>query len=516
MSNQKTIRSVLVEVNGQEFGPIHELRVRGNGVTATETAEAGTLDLDFDSPYLTQRDWFINALTGDNKNDGKTRSTALRSHAELERRWGKGNILFPPYDQARFSRPCFVHIDSALPDEDLANIDVILGLGAELAYIGGADRVIRAGTFTGVTPRAEATNTPYSFADGTVPATYWGDQILGRVRITSGARLNAVAWVAKSLGASNFRSSEPAVCNPMSPTAEPEDFLPVEAVPVVPQVGDTYALETLRSIKFGTLNVRAIGIDDYSFTPCVSFGELEIRQLPTVVSGSPLIFAFYSCQLNYFSTSGPMGGGLLGTCYVYNCAARSVNVSGGQLLWEGGLVTDNNGVSASNFTVHAGSAVVQGDAFFQNAQLGGSNVFINAAGIFDTGANFNRAPDGAGVRTGPALGGPCAGTIRFGMYHHSSGPPRLWGAGNVTGVHAVFGGSFSYDPNYPITITGTESDFKVAKATTSRAWDEANGVYTPARANTWTNMATAINAGGLGGNAHNLAGDAHILRTTNP
>lgn len=61
-------------------------------------AVSGAVDslnsLTFSQPYLTQTDWFIDPVNGNDANDGATAATALQSPGEIARRWN-GRVFSP-------------------------------------------------------------------------------------------------------------------------------------------------------------------------------------------------------------------------------------------------------------------------------------------------------------------------------------------------------------------------------------------------------------------------------------
>jgi hypothetical protein len=154
---------------------------------------------------ITQAGFFIDASTGDDKNDGATPATALRTHAELERRIDAGgNLLSPPISAGQ--KITTVNILTDLPDTDPINLDgVVLGEDVLLHYKGGIASTDRSGTFTDVVAMDPANNQPFEVEDTDMPSV-WMDDLGRRVRITSGARENVVMWVAKDLGATGLAS----------------------------------------------------------------------------------------------------------------------------------------------------------------------------------------------------------------------------------------------------------------------------------------------------------------------
>ena len=94
----------------------------------------------------------------------------------------------------------------------------------------------------------------------------------------------------------------------------------------------------------------------------------------------------------------------------------------------------------------------------------------------------------------------------------------IWGNGNTgAGMVAGPGATIEVGPEPP-TVTGAVGDFGFTAPETStiimvaRAWNDTSGVYTANVATTWANFLAAIGSAGLGGQAHSLMTNAHIIQ----
>ena len=123
---------------------------------------------------ITQSDFFINASTGNDAYSGATAATAIRTHAELEKRINAdGKLLIPPVNASGL-RITTVNVLTDLPDWDPINLDgVLLGEDTYLIYKGGVASTDREGTFTAVVAMTPASNQPFEVVpDGHVPDDY--------------------------------------------------------------------------------------------------------------------------------------------------------------------------------------------------------------------------------------------------------------------------------------------------------------------------------------------------------
>jgi hypothetical protein len=181
-----------------------------------------------------QPNWYIDSVNGNDDFDGSTPSTALKTHRELEERW-KDAVLM---------NTITVNIMSNLDETiRLRNIRIVDGGGTvpfDLRYI-GKPTVVYSGTLTSATPLIVSSSYPV-IGDDTISS--FAPFANGRVRITSGSRANATAWIAEALpdpetaSTSAWFQIDPTVSNPA-----------INQVPTNPVAGDQFVIESLPTVR---------------------------------------------------------------------------------------------------------------------------------------------------------------------------------------------------------------------------------------------------------------------------
>ena len=472
-----------------------------------------------------QSDWWIDAVNGSDANAGSTPLTPLRTHAEIERRWGRYPILTPPYDPAVFARRVTIHIMSDLPVTDPINLDVSLVQDVVVYYVGEGQRLIATGTFTAVTNKNPATNQAFELTDATKAAGFWTANLGMRVRITSaGPRLNAYAWVAREVAAGAFRPSDPSIPNAMTP-GPAYQFLALGVVPTTPVVGDAYALEQPWRVTWGRYAIRSAGASDFNqfFASDLVVGNLAINVrdeafYPFLGPANVLLHA-YACQFVSFY-SHVESDNFATRMHLINCGFGTnvgtyrdgviISAGGPMVFVEGGLVL---GVVEPGRVLGMGAPIVLCfDVMIQGGQIQGDDIRIHSASVFDSWST-QLSPLGDAVRVagvefqGGFTAGKIPAKIALGSFNKNDPNVRLWGAGNAgAGVGVGSGSSFLYRTATP-TVTGALGDATVAGANTGRPWDEGAGTYAAPAALTWPNITAA-------GSVHNVQQEAHILAVT--
>jgi hypothetical protein len=320
------------------------------------------------------------------------------------------------------------------------------------------------GTFTGVTAINPATNQAQQVADAA--RANWVPNVGHRIRnTTAGARLNALAWIAKDLGANQARTCGWAI---------PSLFPIVTTVPSAqpPQIGDSYILETLPTIGMGSINVNGTLPN-----AILLFRDFNIAGGSVVGSSAGQAnrsFIFYQgCSFNSFQQAG-FSIPILQECSVtfFTLAdINLVNIQGGICL-NGNFGSGNNGVMQTtildfDFLIQGGSTTFEGPL---------CSVQFNACGIFDTGGSCVRLFQGAT--------GQCTGT--------------LYGTCTTAGVDVETGSKFYVLGTHTPTITGTGGlgDFIFDEGTfTGRFFNDGTGIYSASIATTWANFVAAQPAG---------------------
>jgi hypothetical protein len=218
---------------------------------------------------LDQTSWYI-STSGDDGNDGAAAGSALRTHAELMRRIGGGQI----------DVMVTIHIlHNALAAEDCHAVWNV-GPNGFVRYRGYVISTLASGTLTAVTDIDKPNNIPFDITDTGLSDTWANLGLINqRIRITSGVREGAIAWSAKDLGAKKARVSEWKV------TAYPPTY---DYVTVNAQVGDPYAVESLPSIKDLRVNVSLANDEGIGAFSRISFEDLDIAPVSNVLTINPV------------------------------------------------------------------------------------------------------------------------------------------------------------------------------------------------------------------------------------
>lgn len=479
----------------------------------------------------TQANWYINATSGNDNNNGLTSATALKTHAEMMRRIGTQQVN-PPIDVTVGAGVVRIFILEDIPNTDPIQGEWNLAQDVAVHYIGGVKTVNATGSFTAVTAKNPATNTPLQCTDSALSGG-WAAHVGQRVRITTaGDRLNSCMWVAKNLGAGAARMSDLSLVSLLNPVESypgfpGANFLAFGMTTKTPIVGDTYAIETLYQVTIGPLSIRAVGSGVNIQIGQIVFSQIEFREpdgqaadqfnlrasagqvlLSTILCKikpaiSPSAFNFYYSSNDYWDLGSIMTGG----------TAFWVNK-------QGGLTNSGATISGGQYGIMANCPLfLTFDTMVQGGGIKGTNLHITSACVFDA-ADVSENRGGHAVHIGliildmkPGTEGP-PGFGGFGAFFQTDPNTRLWGSGNVGyGINIAAGSTFSYKEGFPPTITGTLGDFSLAGS--ARAWDEVSASYTNAKATTWANLALAIASGGFGGSAHNIQNDAHLVMNPN-
>ena len=125
-------------------------------------------------------------MNGNDANNGLTASTALRTWAELQRRWGNYTELCPVGGVLR------VEVLAPLPDEDPITFRQILCPGT-IVIVSGQERVVYEGVFQDVIDKDPAANIPFQVVDANAD---WSGLVRLQIRAATGEK----AWVLRDLG----------------------------------------------------------------------------------------------------------------------------------------------------------------------------------------------------------------------------------------------------------------------------------------------------------------------------
>jgi hypothetical protein len=471
-----------------------------DGITVQTTQSGGAtrwLRTSFSHPSwrLEHDDWYIDSIAGNDENNGATALTALRTGAELSRRYGHGNLV----RSTSVDLSIRYHIKNDLLAPDYFELDVTADVDTYFRILGENTATLRTGTLAnsgGVIVENPNTNQPWVIKDTGV-VTWETD---ARIRFTNGPANNGTCWPAKDLGSGSLRVSPPCTWD------EPDFFNTANAV--TPANGNTYAVERLTKINLGEIRVRRT-TSAFGFALIVNVANLDIQNpgpgfaISDHADGHNLSISYYGCRVRqplylrseYYINSF-LSDGVLGTTFFNNigfsgCLFKYINAQNPFFLvsnWRG---------SFGNVTTY-----LQGVPLLF---VGSNAINAGSVAVFDVPISFAN-PGGHGINVGFAKDVFLEQAASLGVVG------SIWGSGNAgAGIRMSAGSSLSIHRNSITTITGTGGDFILADAATARAWDEAVGAPTGVITCTWANLALAIASGGFGGSAHNFQQRASVV-----
>lgn len=443
------------------------------------------------SAYLTQPDWYIDPITGNDANSGATALLPLATFAELLSRWGVGNILNPT------GGILTINILSDLPVGDPIYLPSYLTAAPDILILFQGQRTtLYTGAFTAVTTIDRPNNVPWSATDSALPAANsWTGYLGKRVRVTSGANAGNMAWVAKDLGTKEARFSAPASFSIGGSHAVLGAFA----------IADPFVVESLTSVYIRGLDLAG----DYGTGfPLVAFTDLTWTspsglEVPYMAGAA---YAFYGCS----ASVQPQIWNTVSWASIVSSWDQGIFQQAGYSAFEASLI--RNGTPQEVLAFCGAVMQLDGDTLLQGIPLVAYNgmLSIGTLGVFDVTATSFQNPTAAGIVIGETYG---PGVILNRIIEFSNA--SIYGAGHTgTGINVGPTGKLVYSTTGPAitpSITGTAGDYVLADAVTARAWDEAGGGYTAPIACTWANLDLAVASGGLGANAHNLTADAHII-----
>lgn len=422
---------------------------------------------EFSHPEWVKRPiWYVDFTSGNDEADGALVGTALHSLAELVRRVG--------YD-AVFEQDTTIHTSGTHTAEDALRCNWTLISTPDSFAIGDMRRVwFRAaaatvdytGTFSAVQAINRATNTACVVTNAldpwpvypvvpTVGGPFtWSTSDGWRLRITSGPRAGAIAWVANS-------------GNTMGPTTRRttnwiiEDADPVLGfTEVAPQAGDTYAREACPAlfiddvIVHGNVGPNAwwsyLGFDGYTVFGRHGFDTQDTSPvwIPiTNMAGGFTVFRNCNIGVSIWATQVAANS----SCYMLNCSSYPQAFAGI------GFVYIDAGV------VHPAAYAAQGSRVFVDGGCMG-----NAGGFVALDGGTMSLMDACcfGLPAHGYPGGISAehqGVLMLGSSFYR-GVCTVWGV--VTGPYGlsvIEGAQFEVDPTHAtgLTLTGADGDFCV-------------------------------------------------------
>lgn len=405
-------------------------------VLDTVTREVG------DPVWATQEQWFIDPVGGNDSFDGSTSLRALKSMGELARRL-KNQFI---------NQTTTIWVLNDVPRTDAPLFQFHVG---EFGFVRfrGQRETLRNGTFTSTTSLDVNNNQAVEVVDSTLTDSWTNLGLLGkRIRITSsGARENAIAWIAKDLGSKQARTSV-FLENPWT-KIEAGDANYVPLANPDPQVDDEYVVEELTNIEILQLDIVADSTWVDAADQRLVFEDLQIARdqkhmNPIRVLTSYFGVVFVGCDL--FNVV-PISSGPLAYVGCKMVGFQSYGSSWLQLY--GGLCIGSLSIPPGSLYHCHGIPMAQGITVTVRGLL-----HANLFGIFDSPSH--------GVSV---YGGGCL--------EHG----RIFGAGNAGyGVKVYSLGGLAYDVSSKPNIVGTSGDALVGG--TAKTWAEIPYVDTATNA----------------------------------
>ena len=479
---------------------------------------------------LSQPVWFIDPVNGNDSNDGATSGTALKTWAQLNHRFGVGNLLTPtPLTSTTVGDLPVTTINllsSLLPPSDPMDLNVALQMGALIHVVGGWT-VARSG-IVGPAPIAQnpAGNVRCLIADAAAGPT----DLNNIIQFTSGIASGAFCWVAKT-GVGTLTLSD------IQNVSEfPVATYPGQAAPA-PSVGDTYNVLSLTQATLGAITISYQGnpsvaeVTDYQ--PGGIYFDLVHCPVSSGGQGGWSMFApdsvgaaFNRCKID--NSINWFGGQLLGLNSGWFGQGDQTNggitfVDNGSVnAFLGGLINCSPGFPGSfivpAITVKGGRTVFDGNVMLEGtvltSQVHGS-AFLSYLSVFDAtlGISGPFIVDLVGAVT--ILGNAFVVPQQAG-----AAASLLWGSGNAgVGVAVPQGGScgffsapfFAKQPviagagGTGINDFSVGADIGVATSNSVFGFDLVTGLYVgPTSCAEWGNLFSPLGAGtGFGGNAIN-------------
>lgn len=381
--------------------------------------------------YQSQSVWYIDPLNGNDANDGLTALTALRTDAERQRRVG---LVWD------INADTSIYYLNDVPTGDPVYGIVRFGPNGVLRVRGTATVTYTSpgGGFSAVTNLNRAAQTPADITEAGLGAGRAGQ----RIRATSGLSVGALAWLAKDLGAGQYR---------VSPWTRYNDgATPLPSTPTNHNVapGDTFVIESLTEIVRMQWTVLASDKSVQVNGVQILFRDIEIQDssrdiiqynAPNAVFFSPVAFGcnWNGCPFNGTSIAcafdpttfvGTLAG--MYSCYV-----------------QGSVSVQTDGMLYVDF-----DTLFQGGTFGYNLRLRqGGQARMGAAAFFDSTADGVVVEDGS-VRSLAFL----------------SGNDLIWGTSNAAyGIRVRAGHQWLYG-TMPI-LTGTTNDTIIGGTATAYA-----------------------------------------------
>lgn len=427
---------------------------------------------------MSQFNWFIDAVNGNDANDGATSLTAIRTDEERQRRMGPSPLWNGTYHLRYLSDIATAYwggvrtLDSAI----FIHGSATNGQGQSVLFTGVVDALVA---------QNPAANQPFEVTSSAIPVSWTASGLVGsRVRLTSGANAGAKSWVMKDLGgaAPNAKArccdfgQVVAYTAPMTqPTAQ-----------AAPTATNGFVVERLTKITQCTMAIVPLLSPPFGTAPGVTFESLDLGT----------------------------GGFLTIAC------ADKVLLDG--CIWKPSSVQNSGNVTCTNVQLASGSTLGSG---FQQIQMAfgyvPGNVTFNCLGsAFQNFMSQGGAIEWRSLANNHLGNGQSIGSRGVAVFDNTTGigcvvvryggaillDGILWGAGNTvpigffgSGCRLDFATSTAAAGAGQIPIASTSPDFSMQTRTSVPAFDQTTSLYTAVRALSPANVFATVAAGGFGG-----------------
>jgi hypothetical protein len=412
-------------------------------------------------PAQYETDWFLDAAAGDDRNDGLTALTAIRTMHELSVRL-KG---------AKLTANATVTVAAGDYSADPVLFDLEIPSGVSILFQGAVTSV--ADTVAAILPTVQGTAATNAGAQrGTLTATTFDFQAANdrqRLRITAGtaANVGGIAWITRvvtpGVGGVVNVTRWGKLTNVRTSTALTQLTI---------ALGDTYAVDTLTS-QLGQIDCRVRGpgrliLQDFLVRTSSTIAHRGVND-----GGSFNGVQAYGCKFESAGATVFYGGEWTTTLCSFSSDVNAVGFVNGLNLYARGCVW--GGAVATQLTVNSGAKVQQDYACMDNTQL-----IISTGGIWDQigGNNFD-------IQFCDCTGTHAVDVAEDGTYWAHSGNNRQWGLNNAfTQVPFLIeqGGNYRY--NAAPSVPGRPAASDVTVGTVSDVYANLPIVITTAAAGT--------------------------------
>lgn len=414
----------------------------GSIVHANGDVKVGTLSPNHITGAFTNTwaitDWYIDGVVGSDSNSGTLASAPLQTGAELLRRVG-------PY--AQWPQSVTIHVGVNGMIDALVLRGCMQVAGTHLDVIGTPTLLADAGTIATYAAVNHATPTGTQLtATGVADWTPYQWQ---RIRVTSGARINACTWIARSnphgLGLATARVSPPQRVDTVSTSAAyvansvfvAGDPIVIESLPIVPEV--TLLIDgPVLSNAGSQYDRRQFAIQNID-TPL-----LNIIASGAALYGKTLIFG---CAIQSFTTNAPVSTNNAQVIVNASVLYQSDPAYNGFLRWSG--VAYNCLIGRGCTALYCGSLSSLTNITSQGASMLSSKNFvaINNMQVFDVSGATSSAINLELAQFNNISGNGNAG---YGLNINNTAILRFLGTTNVQG--AVSNAKLGSTPATPLTI----------------------------------------------------------------